>query len=685
MLIKLTTWLFSLTLKEKPMKSFLTACAALLISSFLESQTLFSWATKAGGPDIDGGNAIAVDPAGNVYTTGSFRGTADFDPGAGTFNLTAEGLQDMFILKVDASGNFQWAKQIAGTGSYKSGTSIIVDAAGNVYTTGIFMGTADFDPGPATYNLTSAGGWDTFVSKLDASGNFVWTNWFGGIETDWGYALTFDPSGNIYAAGSFMKTIDFDPGPGTVNIAAAYVDVFIVKLNPSGNYMWATKMGGGFTDEARAIAVDAAGNIYTTGNFLGFADFDPGAGEYWLNSNVIGGSDADVFISKLDASGNFVWAKQLAGWYPYECFSFGIGVDVSGNVYTTGRFHTTVDFDPGPGTAFLISDANDGFLLKLNSSGDYVWAKKIGGCAIDDFTSGLVLDASGNVYVSGHFQFVGDFDPGAGTYNMTGFGNTDGYVCEIDPSGNFVRAFQLGGTDFDYATAIALDASGNIYTTGQFRGNSDFDPTSGTFTLSSSGSSDIFMSKVATGSPLPVKFTNVKAYQQNTGIRIDWSNLIESNVLDYKIERSSDARAFLSIGATQATKNNGDRADYSYLDPSPLTGVNFYRIQSLETDGKKEYSAIVKVNMIDKKTRVDIYPNPVVNGELALQTIAFPKGSYSLKILNANGQLVFKQQLYLNGGSATEIIHLPGSLKTGVYYLKLANPDLELGKKILIK
>ena len=654
----------------------------LIFSS--QSQTL-SWAGKAGGAGVDGGNAITVDAAGNVYTTGSFSGTADFDPGAGTFNLTAAGTQDMFILKVNSSGNFQWAKQIGGPGANNSGTSIIVDAAGNVYTTGIFLGTADFDPGPGTNNITSAGGWDTFVSKLDASGSHVWTKWFGGIETDWGYALTFDVSGNIYAAGSFMKTIDFDPGPGTVNIAAAYVDVFIVKLCPAGNYMWATKMGGGFTDEARAIAVDAAGNIYTTGNFLGFADFDPSAGEYWLNSNIIGGSDADVFISKLDASGNFVWAKQLAGWYPYECFSYGIAVDGSGNVYTTGRFHTTVDFDPGPGTSFLTSNANDGFLLKLNSSGDYVWAKKIGGCAIDDFTSGVVLDASGNVYVSGHFQFVGDFDPGPGTYNMTGFGNTDGYVCEVDASGNFVRAFQLGGTDFDYAMAIALDASGNIYTTGQFRGNADFDPTSGTFTLSSAGASDIFMAKVDIASALPVKFVNVKAYQQNNGIKVEWSNLTETNVLHYKIERSNDAATFAPLGISQASKNNGGKADYSYFDASPINGVNFYRIQSLETDGKKLYSVIVRVNIKDNKTGITVFPNPVTNGELTLQAVAFPNGSYSLKVFNETGQQVYNQQMNINRGSSSEMIQLPSSLKPGVYYLTIISNDLTLGKKFMIK
>src|SRR5207245_7660598 len=129
--------------------------------------------------DHSGAHGIAADSAGNVYTTGFFSGTADFDPGPGTFNVISAGGQDIFVSKLDTDGNFIWAKALGGN-AQDIGFGIAVDGVGNVMTTGFFFGTADFDPGPGTFNLTSSGLFDTFVSKLYSSGNFVWPSDLGG-------------------------------------------------------------------------------------------------------------------------------------------------------------------------------------------------------------------------------------------------------------------------------------------------------------------------------------------------------------------------------------------------------------------------------------------------------------------------------------------------------------------------
>ena len=211
-------------------KTFITSIA-LILTIGINAQT-FDWAKSFGGSGYNRGNSIAVDASGNVYTTGYFNGTGDFDPGPGTANLTPVGFVDVFVQKLDASGNFLWAKTFGGDSSGDVGNSITVDASGNVYTTGYFVGTGDFDPGAGTANLTSAGLIDIFVQKLDASGNFIWAKSFGTTDSDVGNSITVDASGNVYTSGHFSQTIDFDPGSGTTNLTSVGInDIFVLKMS----------------------------------------------------------------------------------------------------------------------------------------------------------------------------------------------------------------------------------------------------------------------------------------------------------------------------------------------------------------------------------------------------------------------------------------------------------------------
>jgi hypothetical protein len=240
---------------------------------------------------------VAVDGQGNVITTGQFRGTADFDPGAGTVNLTSVGGVDLFVSKLDPFGNFVWVRQLGNSTGVDQGFGVAVDGQGSVYTTGGFQGTADFDPGPGTFTLTSAGAFDVFMWKLTSGGNFVWARSMGGSSgTEAGYDVAVDGQGNVYTAGYFQGTADFDPGAGTVNLTSAgFEDVFVSKLDPFGNFVWAKRMGDSGRDEGHGVAVDGQGSVYTTGFFEGKVDFDPGAGTFSLTS----AGSADVFVSKL--------------------------------------------------------------------------------------------------------------------------------------------------------------------------------------------------------------------------------------------------------------------------------------------------------------------------------------------------------------------------------------------------
>jgi len=409
----------------------LTAASTVgdIFVSKLDASGNFIWAKRIGNVNSSAQTySVAVDASGNVFISGTFYGTVDFDPGTGIYNLSAAGGY-IFIARLDASGNFVWAKQIGGGVDFDgAGWDLTVDANSNVYTTGNFRGSADFDPGGGVYFLTSVdpNQQDAFVSKLDVSGNFIWAKKLGGADREMGISIAVDVSGNVYTTGYILGVLvgDFDPGPGVYNLAPAGVsDIYISKLDPSGNFVWAKLMGATGSDNGYSIAVDANGNVYTAGTFNGTVDFDPGSGTFNLTSVT----SNDFFISKLDASGNFVWAKQIG--VPGDYVS--IFIDANSYVYIASDFFASGDFDPGPGTFILTSAGQvDVFLSKLDVSGNFVWAKQMGGSAHDWCHSGTV-DANGNVYLTGWFEGTGDFDPGPGVYNLTPTGNPDGFVVKL--------------------------------------------------------------------------------------------------------------------------------------------------------------------------------------------------------------------------------------------------------------
>ncbi|MEI7607441.1 MAG: SBBP repeat-containing protein [Rhodospirillaceae bacterium] len=439
--------------------------------------------SPAGFPlGLGGGNitAIATDGSGNVYVTGNYRGTVDFDPGVGTANLTSNGGADVFIEKLDSSGAFVWVKSFGGSAD-DVGCGVAVDGSGNVYVTGAFWSEVDFDPGVGTANLTSNGVEDVFIEKLDSSGAYVWTKTFGAADLDRAEGIAVDNSGNVVVTGYFHDTVDFDPGAGTYSLSASVQDIFVEKLDSSGAFVWAKSFVGSTVGVGSGVAMDGSGNVYITGYFMNTVDFDPGAGIANLTTNA----GTAVFIEKLDSSGNYVWAKAVGDTGVDS--GNGIAVDGSGNVYATGSFTGTVDFDPGAGTANLTGNGvGSVFIEKLDSSGNYVWAKAVSGSSTNS-GNGVAVDDSGNVYTTGSFSGAADFDPGAGTANLTSNGGTGVFIEKLDSSGNYVWAKGFGGSGNDAGTGIVVDGSRNVFVTGTITGSLDFDSGPGAATLSDSG------------------------------------------------------------------------------------------------------------------------------------------------------------------------------------------------------
>ena len=461
--------------------------AALLVSGFvvMHSAIANAWSrttpqiavAQLGGTGRDTALSMVLDGSGNTFITGWFSGTVDFDPGVGIKKLKSASDYGSFVSKLDRSGNFVWAKQIGGTTAL---SKVVLDGSGNIYIIGWYEGTVDFDPGVGIENLKSAGIRDDFVLKLDRSGKFVWVRQIGGARADLSRgSAVLDGSGNIYITGAFNRTVDFDPGEGIYNLTNdGRGDGYLLKLDRSGKFVWVRQItdlwaisvavdgsgniyitaGGEFRScaakfdgsgnlmwskclspisWATAMNIDGSGNIYITGAFIGTVDFDPGEGIYNLTSSRNNG-DEDLYVLKLDGSGNFVWVKQVGGVPQSRDYRF-VALDGSGNIYIFGVFQGTVDFDTGEGTNNLKSAGDDDvFVLKLDSSGNFIRARQVGGKGSDK-PSEVSLDESGNIYIIGEFQSTVDFDPGEGTNNLKSAGEYDVFVLKLDAAGEVVR------------------------------------------------------------------------------------------------------------------------------------------------------------------------------------------------------------------------------------------------------
>ena len=368
--------------------ALVAALVALCVFSggLAHAGTVYSWTKTMGGASMDYGYSAAVDASGNVYVAGYFAGTADFDPGPDTDNHTsAGGSNDIFLTKINADGTYGWTKTMGGTGDDR-GYSAAVDASGNVYVTGWFEGTVDFDSGPGTDNHTSAGGDDIFLTKINSDGTYGWTKTMGGASMDYGRSAAVDGSGNVYVTGSFYLTVDFDPGLGTDNhTSAGGDDIFLTKINSDGTYGWTKTMGGASYDSGHSAAVDASGNVYVTGYFQGTVDFDPGPGTE--DSHTSAGR-YDIFLTKINSDGTYGWTKTMGG--AIDDSGVEATVDGSGNVYVTGYFVGTVDFDPGPGTDNHTSAGGyDIFLTKFIMESPAGGGGGGGGCFIATVGSGV--------------------------------------------------------------------------------------------------------------------------------------------------------------------------------------------------------------------------------------------------------------------------------------------------------
>ncbi len=505
----------------------------------------FVWAKSIGGSGDDMGLSLAVDGTGNVYVTGVYIGTVDFDPSASVVNLGGSGLHNSFIAKFSSSGSLVWADALTGSDAYSA--SLALDASSNVYVTGYFQLTVDFDPSASTANLNSAGLFDMFLVKYTSGGVLVWAKSFGGTDYELSNSITVDASDNIYITGYFgSTTIDFDPSAAVANLTKiGNTDMFIAKYDGAGSYIWAKNMGSATgSANARSIKTDASNNVYVSGIISGTVDLDPSAS----TANLTSASSTDAFFGKYSSSGAYIWAKNVAGSGPDECFS--VTVDAASNVYITGYIGGQADFDPSAATVTLYSSGFDIYMAKYDVSGNYVWAKNFGSSANSNNGYAVTIDPSGNLLLAGTFTGTIDFDPTASVTTLT-----------TNPVGVLYNA-------------------------------------------------DIFVAKYTTGTVLPLTNNSFTARLDADKVALEWATVGEQPNESFIVERSDDGRQFHTVTQVQGKGDALARNTYIVYDAVPIKDIAYYRLKQVAADGRYVYSKVISIKMYHDM-QVDVYPNPV--------------------------------------------------------------------------
>ncbi len=459
------------------MKKIITSFIFIASVAVMQAQPIIrNWinpiSTLAGGNMIS--KKVKQNSNGDLFVAGYFQGSIDLDPGVGTATFTTNGAYDVFVASYNSAGAFLGGYTFGGTGD-DFVRDMDVDNSSNIYLTGEFTGSMNLG---TAGSITSAGLKDVFVINLQYSSNSISPTWiksFGGTGNDVGYALVKANhvlSQAVWVTGSFSGTVDFDPSAATSTlISAGGTDIFLTRLDLSGNYISTNKYGNTYNDNAYAIAATPA-EVYITGGVIGTTVFGSIAMAGSGNGTII----ETAYIAKIStANATPIWVRSF---YSIAGAARGAGIAVNptnGDVYTVGSFDNTgMDFDPGGGFDNLSSaGGTDGFISKLNVFGNHQWARRFGGVN-NDGASSIALDTiTGVSYVFGEFTGSITFSPLApASSSLTSVGTSNDMVlARYTNSGSFSFSGKIGTSNTaDIASSVSVSNLGNIYLAGSTPG-----------------------------------------------------------------------------------------------------------------------------------------------------------------------------------------------------------------------
>jgi len=447
------------------------------------------WANTWGGSGVDSNSrAVAADEEGNTYVTGVFSDTIDLDPGPPSVIQTSQGVNDVYLIKMDKNGEFEWG--ITWGGEFVEGSSAIaLDQDGYIYVTGDYSGPTDFDPGPGVNSQD--GFFDEFLCKFDPNGQFCWVQTWGGLYGfDRGNALAVGDDGNVFVTGCW-NYVEYEIGDINWENPIVKNDFYLKVYDMQGIQLFSHKWYENVAENStgNGVDIDDRGNIYICGEFSGTLDFDPGPGTDIFTSN----NSRDPFLCKFNRAYEYQWTKVWGGDSDDEARHMKVGDDA---LYIAGRFKNMIDLDPGPGVDEYVSNGEqDVYMAKFDLDGNYIWGGTWGGYR-GDTVCGLALDEAGNISVAGNVFGSVDFDPGPYEPYYEPKGMHSVYMSRFKPDGQHIWTYTIGTDEIIMSSGVAVDGYGNTFITGGFEGEINLNAGMGFDYHESIDGLDAFISKI---------------------------------------------------------------------------------------------------------------------------------------------------------------------------------------------
>jgi hypothetical protein len=646
-----------------------------------------TWAEAIAGNSADRGRDLAVDDAGNSYVTGFFSDSPDFD-GDGQADATSAGDYDIFVAKYNNAGTLQWVSTAGGSAGRDRGVGIALDDAGNSYVTGYFNGSADFD-GDGQPEVTAVGGAtddDIFVAKYDDTGVLQWVRSAGSqFAPESGEGIAVTSSGDVLLTGGIAGNGDFDGDGGADVSAPGAGDIFVAKYDGSGTFQWANAAGGPLIDNGYGIDVDDAGNSYVTGVFQGSANL---GGDGRADVTAGGGFVQNIFVAKYDGTGALLWANAAGG----SMLARGQDIAVSGSGVSvvTGSFQGDADFDADGQTDVSSIGSADIFTAQYDASGGLQWVQGAGGTEFDE-GFGIDIDADEAAYVTGYFQispgFLGaDFD-GDGQIDVTSSGGTEVFVAKYSPTGALGAVDGAGGDFDDRGYGVGTDGARNVYVTGSFEDEADFDGDDQT-DITSSDATDVFLARFD-AAVLPVELIGFSAQINDGGMRLVWQTASETDNTGFFVERSTGEGTWSVLGFMEGAGTTDEPRRYRFTDvelPYDVSSLA-YRLRQVDTDGTESISDPVWVAFGPPSTlRLRaLFPNPA-RSHVTLRYELPTDGPVRLEVYDLLGRRVETLTASRRSAGRVEDQVDVSRLGAGMYFLRLvAGPTIRTQRFTVVR